>query len=170
MHRWMSVRETHRGDVIADLGQTQRLWMLDQQSQQPFTVGKVGDPGDNLCGHAGVHEPHQPPVGDHAERGLAGIDELPGGTDDVLQDRIQIGSVRDREIGTQQPTQSTLSVLDVAGPGDQLLQQVVEFQSAGVDESKIRYLVTHCIGHSSTYAASGTGYLQQSVAPGMNGE
>jgi hypothetical protein len=75
-----------------------------------------------------VDETHEVAAADHAERGVAGVDQLPGGFHDVAQHRVEVLGAGHGEVGVQQPPQPALGVLHVAGPRHQLFEQLVELQ------------------------------------------
>jgi hypothetical protein len=84
--------------VLGHIGHPQRVWVFDEQAEQALAVRQVPDPGDHTGFHAGMDEPDQAAVLDHAERGVPGIDQFPGSVDDMAQHRVQgIGAAHGEE-------------------------------------------------------------------------
>lgn len=63
--------------------------------------------------------------------------------------------VSDCEVGTQEPPQTTLCVLNIARPRDQLLQKVVKLQAGRMDKAKIWWSITARVRHRATTSALG---------------
>ena len=141
-HRRVMVGEADRGDVLGDVAQPQRLGVVHQQPQQSLAFRQVPDPGHHFGVHAGMHKAHQPAAADHAECGVAGVDQFPGGLHDVAQHRVEVIGVGHRQVGAQQATQPALGVLHVAGPRHQLLEQLVQLQPGHLRERHSRRGIT----------------------------
>ena len=85
--------------------------------------------------HPGVDEPHQQPFSHHPQGRVAGVDEGRRGVEDVAEHLIDIHRAGDLQVGSQQPPQPALGGLNVTGPVDELLQQLVELQPRDLREA-----------------------------------
>ena len=129
--------------MLGDVAQPKRLGVLDQYPEQTLALWKVADLGDHVGVHAGVNEPDEVAAADHAERGVAGVDQLPGSFHDVAQHGVEVLGAGHGEVGVQQPPQAALGVLYVACPRHQLFEQLVELQPGHLGE---RYVGDGIIG------------------------
>ena len=88
----MVVGEAVRRGVLGDVVQSERLRVVDQQSEHAVPAGQMADLGDQTGGHAVVDEGPQAAVGRpprHAQRGVPGVHELAGDRHDALQHAVE---------------------------------------------------------------------------------
>ena len=96
-HRHMCVGEAHRRRVRADLVHADNSSFLENQAQQPATLGKMGELRDLLVGEPPVKEALHRSLGGERERGaVARSGDLTGALDDVDQDLVQVEVLRER--------------------------------------------------------------------------
>ncbi len=75
----MVLGKARRAGVVGEVPEPDRAWLVDQGAEQALADRKVSDPVDEGRRETDVDELGQPAVrGEHAERGVAGADELAG--------------------------------------------------------------------------------------------
>jgi hypothetical protein len=104
----------------------------------------VPDPGDQLGRHPGVDELGQPAVrGEHAQRRVAGADQLTRRFGDAVQHYRQGQAAIDHLGGAQEAPQPPLRGHDLLGPLDQLAEELIQFHAREVGEGQLGDVVRH---------------------------
>ena len=103
-HRRMVGGETDRGRVFREVGESQRVFGVEDHPEDALTARQVVDSVDLLGGEPDVHELGEASgTGlDHGERPVAGVDELAGLFDDVAERGIQVEVGFEDEYGVEQ--------------------------------------------------------------------
>ena len=103
--------------------------MVDQGTEQAFADGQVPDSLGDHRGDTDVDELGQAAVGgEHAQRRVAGADEVAGGDGDAVQHVGQGQPAVDHLVGAQQAAQPALGGHHLLGPLHQLGQKLVQLQ------------------------------------------
>jgi hypothetical protein len=132
-------RESGRAGVGVQVSEPDRGGVADQQAQDAPADRQRPDVLDGLGVHADVHELVELAIrADHAQGGVAGLDQSSCGLDDVLQDHGQAQVTGDGHVRPQQGTQSSLGVEHVLGPGRDIAEQFLQFQTGQVGKSQLR--------------------------------
>ena len=134
----MVLGEARRAGVVGEVAEPDRARLVDQGAEQALADRKVPDPVDEGRRETDVDELGQPAVrGEHAERGVAGADELPGRLHDAVQHLGQGQPARDHVVRAQETPQPPLGGEDLLCALDQLRQQLIELQPRQVREGQI---------------------------------
>jgi len=123
--------ETHRTNVVGDIRQPDRAWVVDEGSQQALAFGEVAD-----LVNGWLIEPHVDELLERAavrrndpERTVGRIDQLTGSFDDATQDRAECEVSDDGRVRAQQAAQPGHERHDVLSAINQLRQQLVQLQA-----------------------------------------
>ena len=134
----MALGEARRAGVVGEVAEPDRARLVDQGAEQALADRKVPDPVDEGRRETDVDELGQPAVrGEHAERGVAGADELAGRLHDAVQHLGQGQPARDHVVRAQEAPQPALGGEDLLRALDQLRQQLIELQPRQVREGQI---------------------------------
>src|SRR5438034_5759953 len=103
-HRRMVGRKAVALGVAVDIGRTDRLWLADDQAEQPTAPRRVANPFALGWGEAGGDELAQglPVRSEHAERCIAGPHDLARRVHYLLEHPLQGVLREDRHAGRQQ--------------------------------------------------------------------
>ena len=135
VHRWMLGREADGATVVGHGPQPDRARVDRQRAEQPLAFGQRADARGGLLVDPDVDELLQPAAGrQHAQCAVARIHQPAGRLDDVAQHDRQGHVADDHLVGGEQPAQPALGRDDVLGPGDELRQQLIEFEPRPVRE------------------------------------
>ena len=129
-HRRVVGREPHRRLVGAEVGHPQRARVDDQLPEQALALRQRADPLDGLRVHSHVQEPLDAARGaQHAERGVARLDEVDGRVHDAPQGRVEIEALGDGEHRVQEALCPVPRGDDLRKPVLDLAEQLVEPQT-----------------------------------------
>ena len=88
----MSLRESVRLRVLANIGETEGNGILDQRAEHAATARKAPDRGTRLLVYTSGQEARKLRSGvvQHAKGGIAGVGELLGRLQHALQNELQV--------------------------------------------------------------------------------
>ena len=113
----------------SDVGQAQRPGIVDQQAEQPASLGPVVDPADLVLAQADRDEFGQPSVvTDDAQCAVGRVHQLDGGFDDPPEGGLQVQARADGDDRLEQPAHPVPGRQYGLQPGLQFGQQLVELQ------------------------------------------
>ena len=128
--------------MTGQVGQADRDRIADQQAKDPAAAGQLADLRHQVVGDAGVHEFLELPVpSDHAECGVAGTEQIPGGVHDPPEHHRQAQVRCHCRVRAQQAAQPSLRGQYIISAMDQLFQQLIELQPGNVGKAQPAGLV-----------------------------
>lgn len=99
--------ETGGGGVRGEIGQPDRTWLGDQQTEDALAVRRMPDLECDVVVDTAVHELlHNPVRPEHSQRGVPGVDEVSCRVDDVAEHHGQLDVGGHQVAGPQEGPQS----------------------------------------------------------------
>ena len=125
-HLWMVGGEADRRGMAGDVGDADRVRMVDDRAEKPASSRKVPDNGNLLWRHADIDELLEAAVlRDDPEGAVLGANELDRRFDDSLKHHRELDVLDDALVRLEQSTESPLCVEHIACLPHEVVERLV---------------------------------------------